>query len=245
MKITNFTTENELNDLKKYGVYKIYTKFSEQCYVGSTTRSFVHRWQQHLTDLKNNKHVNSALQNIVKKYGLCSLIFEIIEIINDKNDVIQREQYWIDLYDSFMNGYNCKPNAENSLGCSMTEDTKIKFYKKVSQYDMNGTYINSYKSLKDASEKTNTDYVTLSNVCNFKTKLANKFQWRFGESKETINSVRPKSNKVINQYDENNNKINEFLSIKEASQIINKAPNTLSTAIKRGVKCGGFFWKHK
>lgn len=245
MKITDFTNENDLNKLKMSGVYKIFTNFSDQCYIGSTGRNFAHRWRQHLTDLRNNKHINSALQNVVNKHEISSLIFEIIEIVEEKKDIIDREQYWIDYFNSFKNGYNCTPIAYSSLGRIVSEKTKSKFYKEVSQYDMNGNYINTYKSLKDASQETNTDYVTLSNACNLKTKLANKFQWRFGNHRNKINTIGAKSNKFVIQYDENFNQINEFSSIKEASLIIKRAPNTLSTAIKRSVKCGGYFWKIK
>jgi hypothetical protein len=59
----------------------------------------------HLTNLQKNKHHSYKLQNSWNKHGEESFKFEIIEQCN-RDHILHREQYWIDYYDSFKNGYN-------------------------------------------------------------------------------------------------------------------------------------------
>jgi len=245
MKITNFISEQDLLDIKKKGIYKISTNVHKnQCYIGSTTRYFYLRWSQHLSDLRKNIHKNPILQNIVNKHGLKCLVFEIIETIENKEKILEREQYWIDLYDSYNKGFNCNPIARNSCGRKMKEETKELFYKEVSQYSLDGLYIKTFKSLKEASEITNTDYVTLSNACNLKTKSANNYQWRFGSNRNPITIIRIKGSLILDQYDLNNNFIRRFMSIKDAALYIGCNQNTLSYAsAKEGRTSFGYIWK--
>lgn len=247
MKLIEVSSPQDLENIKKAGIYKISVNYkkTDECYIGSTTRSFQHRWLQHLTALRRNVHENSALQNIVNKHGLKSLVFEIVEVINDDKILLEKEQYWINYYDSYNRGYNCIPFAQNTKGRIVKESTKEKFYKKVSQYSLDGDYIATFKSLRDAAEKTNTDKVTILNCCKKQksVKTAGGYQWRYGDNKEKLNIVKVKKNIKVGQYDEKHNLINVFLSMKEAAKYIGAAPNTLSTAIKRNKKSFGYYWK--
>lgn len=50
-------TQENLNDLKKKGIYRIYCTKSNKSYIGSTWKSFKSRWKQHLYKLNNNNPI--------------------------------------------------------------------------------------------------------------------------------------------------------------------------------------------
>ena len=53
--------------------------------------------------------------------------FEILEIVENKEDLLLREQCYIDtFYDNCVNCYNIAPTAGSSLGRKFSEETKIK-----------------------------------------------------------------------------------------------------------------------
>lgn len=79
---------------KQMGVYKIINRINNNCYIGSTTVNFKRRWKQHLTGLQTNTHTNQRLQRAFNKYGEEAFYLEIIEIIEDKDCIRDRERYW-------------------------------------------------------------------------------------------------------------------------------------------------------
>ena len=145
---------------------------------------------------------------------------------------------------SVKNGYNLAKYINNSWSARRTENfLKKHFYKIVSQYDLNGNYIQTFKSMKDASKQTKTDYVTISSVCNNKaSRIANGFQWKFGANKKNIGATRGKSAKTIYKYDKSGNYICTFSTFKEAAKSVNRAPNSISRAVTTGRMSNGFFW---
>lgn len=78
-------------ELDKQGVYVIKCLSSEKIYVGSTTMTFLKRYRHHLTQLQNNNHKNSHLQNSYNKYGSDNFEFDILEIC-DKTFCLEQEQ---------------------------------------------------------------------------------------------------------------------------------------------------------
>ncbi len=243
MKISEIVNENDLKNIKKTGVYKISYNDSNRVYIGSTTQSFYIRWIQHMWEFRNNCHTNPKMMNVVNKYGLSSLNFEIIEVVKGNNKILEREQYYIDFYDAYNNGLNCSPSAYNSVGCKRSEETMEKhFYHVVSQYKQTGEYVATFKSMKEAAEKTGTDYITISNVCNGKTRIANSFQWRKGNCKKNIPPVKFKNETTVYQYSDEGVFLKEWNSIKEISKYFERPQNTISISIKRGRAFEEFFW---
>lgn len=106
------------------GIYKIVNVITGKCYVGSAV-NINKRFIKHKTELKYNKHHSPKLQNSYNKHGADNFVYEIIEEC-DKDKLIEREQNYIDLYDSYNNGYNSKPKADSFLGGSMSDEAKAK-----------------------------------------------------------------------------------------------------------------------
>jgi len=97
---------------KNQGIYKITNIVDGKFYIGSS-KNIRRRWQRHKTDLRNNYHCNSHLQNAWNKYGESSFKFKVIKLVNDKDLLLEREQFYIDSLDCCNRniGYNLNTNA--------------------------------------------------------------------------------------------------------------------------------------
>lgn len=110
--------------MKKTGIYKIVNLITEKVYVGSAV-DIDKRWYNHKRLLSNNKNKLPKLQNSVNKHGIDNFIFEIVEECT-KDILIEREQYWIDYFDSYKNGYNSRPIANSNLGTVFSKEHREK-----------------------------------------------------------------------------------------------------------------------
>jgi len=102
-------------------IYKITNIINDKKYIGSSV-NYKARKQEHFRDLFLNKHHSIALQRAYNLYGCDNFIFEIIERVQYKNNLIKREQYFIDL---FQPEYNCCKVAGSPLGRKMTKEQII------------------------------------------------------------------------------------------------------------------------
>lgn len=104
-------------------IYKISSKIKpERIYIGSAI-SFKNRKSVHIALLKNNSHFNQILQNHTNKYSIEDLKFEILESVIFKEDLILREQLYLDTLKPYFN--ICKI-AGSILGVKRSEKTKKK-----------------------------------------------------------------------------------------------------------------------
>lgn len=162
-------------------IYKIIDLKSLKFYIGSAV-NFKERKRIHLRDLNANKHHSIKLQRSWNKYGKDNFSFEILEILTDKNLLLVREQYWLDLLKPFgKQGFNVCKNAGNMLGFKHSIKTK-KLLSNVQktpilQYSKEGKFIKKWDSAKDASIHYNTIY---NNIINGKDKncLRVGFLWK-------------------------------------------------------------------
>src|SRR5690606_24295962 len=102
------------------GVYKIQSIIDGRFYIGSTYNLQVRR-NDHWSAFKRGKS-NPYMQNYIKKYGLLSLRFSIIELC-PKDKLLEREQYYIDTLNP---DFNILPIAGSSLGIKFSEEHKRK-----------------------------------------------------------------------------------------------------------------------
>jgi group I intron endonuclease len=105
------------------GIYIIRNVISGSFYIGSTTRSFRERKNEHWSKLKAGEHGNPILQASWRKHGEHSFVFEVIEVIEQPEDILPREQYWLDLYSQDDKCCNLG-GACNRAGVPVSEETK-------------------------------------------------------------------------------------------------------------------------
>lgn len=101
-----------------YCIYIIACFQNATIYVGQTLDPRK-RKRVHFQQLRDGIHVNIHLQSAFNKYGQQAFYFEVIERDVLQNDIDEREQYWINHYDSFRNGFNRTPGG-NRVGGSYT-----------------------------------------------------------------------------------------------------------------------------
>lgn len=119
----NIQSQN-LENLKLKGIYRILNTENNKCYVGSTWKSFQSRLTQHLSKLNCKKHHCHHLQSAWDKYGEDIFQFEILEVIDNKDILLDREKYFIEKFDSYLNGYN--ENPDPNFSPMYNENSKIK-----------------------------------------------------------------------------------------------------------------------
>jgi len=114
---------------KVMGIYKITNIINNKFYICSAVNIY-DRFLHHRKRLRGNYHNNIYLQRAFNKYGEDNFTFEVIEIVEDKSVLLNREQYWLDYTQCYNEdiGYNLAYNAKSPmLGKKWTEEHKKKF----------------------------------------------------------------------------------------------------------------------
>lgn len=105
---------------KIIGIYEIRNKINNKVYIGQSVD--VHRrLKSHINSLNRNKD-SKYLQRVWEKYGEKNFEFKIIEILDDKNKLNDREIFWIE-YNKSTNrdfGYNLRDGGNYSTFCEET-----------------------------------------------------------------------------------------------------------------------------
>jgi len=108
------------------GIIYCYTSPSGKKYIGQTTDK--DRLSKHL--YLCNKGVDLPFYRAIRKYGIENFKYEVLfNIENDDIKIVkkvlsEKEIYFILLFDSFKNGYNCSEGGEGNLGFKHSENTK-------------------------------------------------------------------------------------------------------------------------
>lgn len=219
------------------GIYKVTNKINNKCYIGQSV-DIKSRFQQHESQAYNKKRnsYNFTLYRAIRKYGIKNFSFEIIEEC-PKEILNEREQYWINYYDSYNNGYNMTIGGDTSTNHKE---------KKVKQYDINGKFIAEYNSIREASRVTNIDHSLIMRCCKRKMKHAGEFLWSYSENEPIIPDKIRLSTRKVGQYDAITNKLIEtYDSIKEATEAVNgKSPSNIANVChNRQSIAYGFVWR--
>ena len=195
----------DIETLGKTGVYSIHHKYDpKKLYVGSTSKTqkdnrkshhgFYKRFYDHTRQLNIGKHHSKYLQNVVNKYGIDDLVFNILEICDDlsKEQIFEREQYYIDTIKPV---YNCfktvhpqgriwteedRNKLRNKLkGKSLPKFVYEKSQKSIYQLDKNGNIITKHISKAEAARLLNIDPSSISHCALGKRKSAGGFKWTY------------------------------------------------------------------
>ena len=234
-------------------IYKIYNDINEKVYIGQTKHEIHIRFKEHIKAAKSNSRKNVVLYKAMRKYGIENFHIEMIEECSeDKLD--EKEIYWISFYDSYNKGYNM------TLGGGGGQTLPTAIHRKINgtpiqQYDLDGNFIAEYISSGEAAEQTNTQQDEINRCCvrSRNAYSANNFIWKRKYDDTPIEiwveaNKRKMGRKIVEQYDLNDDLIQTYPSIAEASKAISPTGNhaCISNACNGKRKTAyGYKWKFK
>ena len=105
-------------------IYIIKNDINDKVYIGKTNFSIKKRWTEHLMSSTKKRTEKRPLYNAMCKYGKEHFWIEVIEecSVEDSSD---REKYWINFYNSYINGYNATLGGD---GKAYLDYKKILYY---------------------------------------------------------------------------------------------------------------------
>ena len=86
-------------------IYKITNNLNNKVYIGQTIQKPIERFYQHCAKKCDKYILNMVIHKAIFKYGKDNFTFEVIEEV-PKQQLNEREEYWIKYYNSYTDGYN-------------------------------------------------------------------------------------------------------------------------------------------
>lgn len=123
------------------GIYLIQNVITGERYVGSS-RDVYHRRNQHFSELQKGVHRNNRIQSSYNQYGKENFIFNVLEDVENKDDLVLREQYWLDTINP---EYNLLKTANNNTL------TRSEFL--LEKYKRHGDLIRGKKASEETKKK--------------------------------------------------------------------------------------------
>ena len=242
------------------GIYCIENKVNGKKYIGQSV-NIEERWQTHKSKLKDNKHINSYLQNSWNKNGESAFEFSIIELC-DVNELNEREVYWIEFYNSFDSGFNLTIGGDGgNTHKAYTDKQLVEYRRKQSLISRNAEENNPMSKLtkQDVSQiiqqLLNGEYVTdiakdygvhFTTICDIKnhrtwTEMTKGIVFP-NTSKCTIKGIHGKR---VNQYSLDGIFIASFVSAREAEKATGCAyQNIYEVCSGKRKSCMGYVWRY-
>lgn len=93
-------------------IYLITNDINDKKYVGLTSGTVKARWEKHCSNAKLG--IDYAIYRAMRKYGIEHFSVSTIDEEQDFQILSEREQYWIQVYDTYNNGYNETLGGEGS-----------------------------------------------------------------------------------------------------------------------------------
>lgn len=203
-------------------IYKITNKINQKVYIGKTEqRNPENRWKEHQRESMRARSSSRALYRALNKYGIDNFTFSIIEETNSPNE---REEYYIQYFDSYHNGYNETLGGDGSAYLILPEQDICKYYLQT-------------KSLSKVAQKFGCDRKTVDKVL-YKHNIE-----KFSLSESTTKNITTK--KAVAQLDKNTNEIiSIFESIADAERAIPCNGHIKDVCKGKRKTTSGFKWKY-
>lgn len=132
--------------LKMY-VYKITNNINKKVYIGQSIRPIKERFHRHINDAISNR-LDTHLARAIRKYGSENFYIELIDTASTQEELNQKEYYWINCYNSVVEGYN---ETNSLLKCggntylSKTSEEMEKIKERIRQTKLGGKNPNATK----------------------------------------------------------------------------------------------------
>lgn len=228
-------------DKEYYGIiYKIENVITHEIYIGQTTH---HRGFNGRYDFKGNgiervykkllgneargESHNQHLRRSIKKFGFDAFeVFEVFDTADTLEELNEKESYYINLFDSYKNGYNQSFGGDSMSGYERPKSKDCKNSKRVCQIGLDGKLIKTWDCATDVQRELGINQTCICEVCRGRRKTAGEYVWVYEKDYDCNKDYivnRPKRNmghgaKVVILLSSDGNIIQEFYSINEASR---------------------------
>lgn len=240
-------------------IYKISNNFNNKLYIGLTAQADAKsRWYQHRYLARHlSSSDNSYLHRSMNEHGVDNFTFEIIEEI-DNTLLPEREQYWIDYYNSYIpNGYNLTLGGEGTPGFSrpQSEEEKKKKGESVKKFIAEHPERQEQMRQKMIENNNNPEYRQrvldgyqqfLKDNPGYFSGENNPFYGKHHteESLKKIHAAAEKRKLAIQQLDKDTEEVIAiYAGVKEAERAIGVSHGWISKAAKQGKIAYGYKWK--
>lgn len=218
-------------------IYIIKNTCNDKVYIGQTTRTIEARWADHIKNAIHNYQSSMIIYRAMRKYGVEHFFISILEDNIEKQDLNEREKYWIHYYNSIRpNGYNIRDGGDDS---GRKEVYKID--------PTTNEIVECYGSATAAAEANNLDLSSLSKICRREGNSCGGYKWTYKEyyDKGYLASIKTKAAKQpVYQVDPYTKEIiNIFESISEAARYVNVNQSGISNVLSgKNHTAAGFGW---
>lgn len=230
-----------IDGIEVYGIiYKITNTVNGKVYIGQTTkkRGFRDRYPNkgigiervynfHKNNKNRNEGYNVYLLNSIEKYGINSFtVDEVFDIAFSREELNNKEMFYIKYFDSFNNGYNCTLGGEGSKGLHGLSGKECPVSRSVCQISTDGKFIKKWDCISDVTKELGIDSSKISCVCRNQRATAQGYVWVYLEdydsnkdySRKPRSKKRTKGVKKVLLLDETMNIVQEFDSVNDAAR---------------------------
>ena len=225
-----YITINRCNGNFYFGVHKTINPDVFDGYIGRGVTSMSQA--KYLQTLGKQNGSNSPFINAVVKYGYENFKRTTIKVFDNEEDAYKLEEIIVN--ERLLKCKNCY-NVALGGKIGMTEIVKRKVY----QFDLNGNFLRSFKSIQEAADTIKIDQANIVACLNGRQHQSGGFYWNY-EKKFEYNPYEPE--KKVCQYTLSGKFIAMYDSLKEAKIAVGST--TISRAIKNKSMAKGYQWRH-
>lgn len=134
-------------------IYIITNSINDKVYIGQTIQSLNNRWKEHCRKSCSKNEANMHIKRAIFKYGEDKFSIKELEKCNIEN-LNEREIYYINLYNSYINGYNSTKGGSGNKPLKLDKEDQV-------------SIVELYKlgfSLRDIAKEYNVDKATIKHI---------------------------------------------------------------------------------
>lgn len=188
-------------------------------------------------EVNNPNYLGSGkiLKMAINKNGITNFKKEILEVCSSKEELNEREKFWISELSATTLGYNI---AEGGTG-GKTKFNTINVY----QYSKDGEFIKKWSSAAEIERELKFDQSAITKACKGKLLSVKGFIWSYENNIQPYKDTRVKP---ILQYDKKGHFIKEWGSINEVKKQFNINDRHIQLVLDKPNKTAkGYIWLRK
>ncbi|MBR6288253.1 MAG: GIY-YIG nuclease family protein [Acholeplasmatales bacterium] len=208
-------------------IYKITNNINDKIYIGQTNYTLSERLHQHYLDSKKQHRKNRPLYQAINKYGIENFSIELIE---ETDNPLEREIYWIEYYGSFKNGYNATMGGNG---------------KRYLDYDLIISTYNQLQNINKVAKILNVDQGSISTILNmYNINIIHGGEVTKRQSSKIVAMIDKNTNQIIKVFSSHMDAARWLITNNKSSDKDIKIAGRIGSVVKGKRKTAyGYKWK--